>query len=296
MATQPRSVGRKPVARQLRQPPRWHQRTRPLAVNPDPVDVPHTTQRKLQVRACRISGPSPRPLKRRRAGSLRDVQQRVQLHEPEPRRDRGERLPQPPVTVRPRAGNQSSERRHTWQQHPLTSKPADCIGEDHTRTITSHVCAGSEPLLELASDHGEMPQRLGSPDLLRMLKPVCGLGAMLLGILLLLGTLSRRKQHLAVLEQDTDTGALAARPRTLREMARAMAEQARGATSVKRPKLSLSRDGTQGRLTIEATRARSTDPHALERAVLDGIGPITEPFGLKPRVRVRLGQRGTRVQ
>jgi hypothetical protein len=125
---------------------------------------------------------------------------------------------------------------------------------------------------------------------------LCGLGAMLLGILLLLGTLSRPKQHLAVLEQDTDTGALAARPRTLREMARAMAEQARGATSVKRPKLSLSRDGTQGRLTVKATHARSTDPHALERAVLDAVGPITEPFGLKPRVRVRLGQRGTRVQ
>jgi hypothetical protein len=33
MAAQPGSLGRKPIARQLRQPPRRHQRARPLAIN-----------------------------------------------------------------------------------------------------------------------------------------------------------------------------------------------------------------------------------------------------------------------
>jgi hypothetical protein len=125
---------------------------------------------------------------------------------------------------------------------------------------------------------------------------LCGLGAMLLGILLLLGTVSRRQQHLAVLEHDSDTGDLAARPRTLREMTRALAQGARGATSVKRPKLALSRDGTRGRLSVKATHASSTDPQVLERAVRDAVQPISAPFALKPRVRVRLGQRSARVQ
>ena len=125
---------------------------------------------------------------------------------------------------------------------------------------------------------------------------LCGLGAMLLGILLLVGALGSRKQRLAVLDQDTNNGILAARPRALRDMSRALAEQTPGATSVKRPKLALSRRGTRGRLKVTASRARTSDPREVEHGLKERIGPISEPFKLKPRVRVRVGERGERVR
>ena len=108
----------------------------------------------------------------------------------------------------------------------------------------------------------------------------------------MIGVVGRRKQRLAILEQDRQTGAIAARPKPLRDMARALAEPIRGATSVKRPKLSLSRRGTRGKLTVDATRLARTDPSELKAAVEKAVQPITEPFGLKPRVRVRLGESG----
>ena len=125
---------------------------------------------------------------------------------------------------------------------------------------------------------------------------LCGLGAMLLGILLLVGALGSRKQRLAVLDQDTNNGILAARPRALRDMSRALAEQTPGATSVKRPKLALSRRGTRGRLKVTASSARTSDPREVEHGLKERLGPISEPFKLKPRVRVRVGERGERVQ
>jgi hypothetical protein len=124
----------------------------------------------------------------------------------------------------------------------------------------------------------------------------CGLGAMVWGVLLLVGVLGRRKQRLVILEHDGQTGTIAARRRPLGEMARALAEPARGATSVNRPKFSLSRRGTRGKLKLKATRTRTADPRELQTAVETAVKPITDPFGLTPRVRVRLGESGNRTQ
>lgn len=143
---------------------------------------------------------------------------------------------------------------------------------------------------------GRFLDQVAAPGSTAGLALLCGLGAMLLGILLWMGVLGRRRQRLAILEQERQTGAIAARPKPLRDMARALAEPARGAASVKRPKLSLSRRGTRGKLTVNATRARSTDPRELKTALEQAVEPITEPFGLKPRVRVRLGEPGRRAQ
>jgi hypothetical protein len=143
---------------------------------------------------------------------------------------------------------------------------------------------------------GRFLDQLAAPGGTAGLALLCGLGAMLIGILLLLGVLGRRKQRLAILESDAHTGTIAARLRPLKEMTRALAEPVRGATSIKRPKLALSRQGTRGKLKINATRTRTTDPRELQAAVEKAVTPITEPFGLTPRVRVRLGESGNRVQ
>jgi hypothetical protein len=143
---------------------------------------------------------------------------------------------------------------------------------------------------------GGFLDQVAAPGSTAGLALLCGLGAMLLGIVLLIGVLGRRKQRLVLLEQHQQTGAIAARRRPLRDMARALAEPAEGATRVKRPKLSRSWGGTRGTLKVAVTRTRTADPQELTAAVEQAVEPITEPFGLKPRVRVRLGEPGSRVQ
>jgi hypothetical protein len=146
-------------------------------------------------------------------------------------------------------------------------------------------------------DHvGHFLDQLAAPGSTAGLALLCGLGAMLLGILLLIGVLGRRQQRLAILEHDSQTGAIAARRRPLGDMARALAQPTNGATSVKRPKLTLSRRGTGGKLKLNVTRTRTADPRELQAALQTAVEPITEPFGLRPQVRVRLGESGNRAQ
>jgi hypothetical protein len=127
-----------------------------------------------------------------------------------------------------------------------------------------------------------------------------GVGAMALGGLLIAGLLRSPKQRLAVLSaddaDDTANGTLAARPRALRDMSRALAEQAPAATSIDRPKLRLARRANRGRLTMTVSRTRTSDPADVERNVTERLEPISGPFRLTPRVRVRLGERRERVQ
>ncbi len=159
--------------------------------------------------------------------------------------------------------------------------------------------ARPDRLLDLPSVRrhvGHFLNQIASPGPTAALALGCGVAAMLLGLLLLLGTLRPSKQRLAVLDRDSGAGTLAVQPRTLKEMGRALAGQAPGATSVKRPRLALSRRGTRGRLKVTASRARTSDPREVQRAVTDRLETISDPFGLRTRVRVRLGRAGERVQ
>jgi hypothetical protein len=128
----------------------------------------------------------------------------------------------------------------------------------------------------------------------------CGAGAMVLGALLIAGLLRSPKQRLAVLSakgaEEAGSGTLAARPRALRDMSRALAEQTAAATSVDRPKLRLARRTNRGRLTMTVSRARASDPVDVARNVAERLTPISGPFRLTPRVRVRRAEQGERVQ
>ncbi|MDQ2894408.1 MAG: hypothetical protein M3Y09_01975 [Actinomycetota bacterium] len=137
---------------------------------------------------------------------------------------------------------------------------------------------------------GRFLNQVGLPGPTAALGLLCGLAAILIGLLLLLGTLRSRKERLVVFERDV-SGTLAAKPRTLRAMARALAEQAPGATSITRPRLTLSRRGNRGRLKVTASRARTSDPQAVQDAINARLEPISDPFALKLRIRVRLGER-----
>jgi hypothetical protein len=122
---------------------------------------------------------------------------------------------------------------------------------------------------------------------------LCGMGAMLLGLLLLLGLLAPRRERLVQLEQRGE-GALVARRRPLAGAARALAEQARGVTGAKvsaRP-----RRGGGGSLLVRAERTRGTDASSARTAIEQQLEPLTEPFRLRARVLTRVGGRGSRVQ
>lgn len=124
-----------------------------------------------------------------------------------------------------------------------------------------------------------------------------GVGAMALGALLVAALLRSPKQRLALLSADDATeGTLAARPRALRDMSRALAERAPAATSIDGPKLRLARRANRGRLTMTVSQARAADPADLERTVAERLKPISGPFRLTPRVRVRPAEQGERVQ
>lgn len=125
---------------------------------------------------------------------------------------------------------------------------------------------------------------------------LCGLGAMAIGLILLLGTVRSSRQRLAVLDADSSKGTVAARPRVLGEMTRELAQATEGASRVKRPRLSLSRGGRRGRLKIRSNRTRTSDPKAVRQALVEAVTPVTEPFSLKPRVSVRLSEGRGRVQ
>ena len=121
-----------------------------------------------------------------------------------------------------------------------------------------------------------------------------GLGAVLLGLLLLVGVLAPRRERLVTL-RSTGDGDIAARRRALAQLATSLAESARGVTSA-RVKVKPRRTGNGGRLTVRADRPRSADEDAVEREVEERLEPVTGPFGLRARVTTRLGESGARVQ
>ena len=142
---------------------------------------------------------------------------------------------------------------------------------------------------------GHFLDQLGAQGPTARLALLCGLAAMALGILLLLGTLRSRRRRVAVMDT-LDGGTLAARPRTLRAIARTLAQRADGATRIRRARIALSRRGTSGRLKVDASRASTSDGREVESAIKSELEPISEPFSLHPRVRVHAGEQGERVQ
>lgn len=151
--------------------------------------------------------------------------------------------------------------------------------------------------LSSVSGHtGRFLAQVAAPGTTAALALLCGLGAMAIGVLLLVGTLRSSRRRLAVLDADSTRGTVAARPRVLGDMSRHLAQQTEGATSVKRPRLSLSRNGRRGRLRVRSARTRRSDPRVVKQALAAAVSPVAEPFGLKPRIRVKLSEGRGRVQ
>ncbi len=140
---------------------------------------------------------------------------------------------------------------------------------------------------------GRLFEQVSSVSPLQWVPALAGLGAILIGLLLLVGALWPRRERLVALEGG-EGGRLAARRRALADVARALAEQSREVTGAKvrvRPR----RRGRGGRLDVQALHSRSAEPGEVGREATSSLEPLTEAFSLKARVRPRLGEQGARV-
>jgi hypothetical protein len=140
---------------------------------------------------------------------------------------------------------------------------------------------------------GELLHDLAGPGPVAGIAALCGLGAIALGLWLLVGALWPRRERLVILDRAKE-GTLAARRRVLARVASALAEQTRGVDRHQgqgqtRPPARGAACGARRPLAHPgAPKYPPTHPLAL--------APLTEAFGLRARVQPRLGQRGRRVE
>lgn len=165
-----------------------------------------------------------------------------------------------------------------------------CIGTGSTGLSLG----GLASLLELSTLRETVGDWLGQLEAsgpVAVVAALCGLGAVLLGLLLLAGILVPGRDRLVTLAS-SEEGTLAARRRALAHVATALVEQVRGVTEARvrvRP-----RRRAGGRMAVRASRTRRVDARQVEGAVREQLGGLTNPFELKARVAVP--RRGQRVQ
>ena len=165
-----------------------------------------------------------------------------------------------------------------------------CIG-----TGTSGPSLGKlASILHLASVRDTVGHWLGqleSSGSVAVVAGLCGLGAILFGMLLLTGLLVPRRERLVTLASDGD-GTLAARRRPLGQAAETLVEQVRGITHARAHVRPRRRAG--GRLRVRASRTRTADPTQVSAAVNEQLRELTDPFTLTARVEV--AREAARVQ
>jgi hypothetical protein len=160
-------------------------------------------------------------------------------------------------------------------------------------TLSYHNLASLIRLPETRDASSGWFDQLGADGPVAVIALLCGLGAIVLGLLLIAGVLIPRRERRVALE-DSQAGLLDARRRPLAGAARALAEQARGVTEAKvraRP-----RRRTGGTLRVRADRTRQTDANQARRSIEDQLKPLTEPFAMRVKIASRRGGRGSRVQ
>lgn len=138
---------------------------------------------------------------------------------------------------------------------------------------------------------GSWLTRMEAPGSVAVIAGLCGLGAIALGLLLIVGVLVPRRERLVQLAED-DRGTLAARRRPLAQVATALVEPVRGVTEARVRVRPFRRTG--GRLSVRASRATHADADEVRRGVTEQLDSLTAPFKLKARVDVP--RRGARVE
>lgn len=167
------------------------------------------------------------------------------------------------------------------------------IGGSRTGDFSLPGLARLVHLGDLRDQVGELLQDLAGPGPVAGIAALCGIGAVALGLLLLMGALWPRRERLVILQR-SEEGTLAARRRVLARVASALAEQTRGVTATKIRVRPGRRRG--GRIAVRADHSRSQPPQDVRQRTQMALAPLTEPFGLRARITPRLGQRRRSVE
>jgi hypothetical protein len=131
---------------------------------------------------------------------------------------------------------------------------------------------------------GHLLAQLEAPGHAAILTLLCGVAAVVAGLVLAYGLLGRGREQLAVLEGDESEGMLGARRRTLGQIGQVLAGESSDVIAVKRVRVRLRRGGGGGRLGLRTIRARGSEESAVKRSVEEALTPITDPFALRGRV------------
>ena len=134
---------------------------------------------------------------------------------------------------------------------------------------------------------GHFLDQLQTPGHVAILSLSCGAGAVIVGLLLLKGVLTRPRERLAVLENDS-SGNLSSRRRALGQILRALAGYPADVREVDRMKLRVKRRGNGGRITLRMIRERGSEQASTKQSIEHSLDPVAQPFGLKTRILTRL--------
>jgi len=144
---------------------------------------------------------------------------------------------------------------------------------------------------------GRFLDQLGAHGPVATLSLLCGVGAVVAGLILLVGLVGPRKRAVS-LEDNSTNGTLSAREGPMRGMLHTLANQPREAEVAKRPKLSLGyRHRHRPRVTVRGEYfAADDDPEEAQQAIEHALQPLTAPFGLTVRVHLAAERAQRRVR
>lgn len=169
-----------------------------------------------------------------------------------------------------------------------------CIQGGHG-TLSLPGLASDLHLAQLRDTIGSFLARLQTPGPVAVISAVSGAGAILLGLVLLIGSLVSPRERLIVLS-DGDAGQIAARRHALVQVAGDLAEQPRSVQHARvRARPLRRRTGGRIRVRVDASPEDATDGQAT-RAVTSALAPLTESLPIRARVRAKPGHSTGRVR
>lgn len=152
-------------------------------------------------------------------------------------------------------------------------------------------------LLGLSSLRDSVADLLGAVEAdgpLALLSALGGIGAILIGALLVIGALTRQRERLfeSAADAEGEEGRISARPRPLASAAAELARGTEGITAAT-ARARLSRRG--GRIRVDALH-RGQGAEALQGRVDAAVAPLRMPFGADTRVGLSQAGKGNRVE
>lgn len=144
-------------------------------------------------------------------------------------------------------------------------------------------------LPEARDEVGDFLDTLEAPGAVALRSGAAGLGAIVVGVLLLMGAVWPRAQRLALLEHG-ENGTLGATRRALGRAVGSLVESVRG-LSARRVRLRPRRRGVGARLDLRAMRPETLPEDEATRRADRALLPLAESFTLRPHIRTRTGSR-----